>query len=251
MQLPRSYTHFHDRLFRICLGTVTLPPAEEYIKKVEQSSCGNAVETAKLRVEDLHRMARMVELEFLASFEKELDGPEDAVGKKKSDPNIFDVYLMETTLDRRGGRQIALCIAIRSSPGDNSMMWYDGESFVPLDSWQCSRKLASLSGSARVLQALDENPDDPDFELMKRCMNREGLITALELDKSSETTSAGLSSVVHYDPSIAENMNKSQKQALNAIVSPSFNKGFLAIQGPPGCGYVFTMQSVFEFIPVL
>jgi hypothetical protein len=44
------------------------------------------------------------------------------------------------------------------------------------------------------------------------------------------------SSDVNLNSSIASDLNEPQRQVVATVMSPSFQSGFLAVQGPPGTG---------------
>jgi hypothetical protein len=113
--------------------------------------------TGPLFPEHMRSMMAMVEMEFLASLEKELNDPEE---RNVSDPLPFDIFLMEPSLFRHNNdlrKQLALCVPTKKKPGERTkkMMWYDGRGTVwDLNPQTHRRKVASLSGTARILEAL-------------------------------------------------------------------------------------------------
>ncbi|KAL7557642.1 hypothetical protein ACA910_001246 [Epithemia clementina (nom. ined.)] len=176
-----------------------------------------------LGMDDLFMLRKMVQLEFLASLEKNRDGTEEASGKEE--PHPFDVFLMETTLARLD-MGLAVCMPNKSG----SLLWYNGLTEMwkmdpPTHKW----RIASLSGPARILEALSQNPDE--HPLMQAAMERELLVEA-ETDTST------------LDETTIGHLNESQKVAVATITSASFQQGFFCIQGPPGTGKTSTLAAM-------
>ena len=131
--------------------------------------------TGPLFSEHQRSMMAMAEMEFLESLDKELNDPEE---KNASDPVPFDIFLMEPSLFRHNNdlrKQLALCVPTRKKTGEQTkkMMWYDGRGKVwDLKPQTHRRKVASLSGMARILEALMH----PPTPLMKFAMTREMIV---------------------------------------------------------------------------
>ena len=197
----RGFTEYHELLLNICLGFVRPPPVQRRLNKI-------------LDKNDLGLLKGMVQIEFLSGLEKNRSGTEEASGKEE--PHPYDVFLMETTLSRQD-MGVAVCMPTKSG----KTLWYNGRTEIwsldspPFPKW----RIASLSGPARILAALSENPDV--HPLMEAAMKRELLMDAEE-DLSS------------LDESRIWHLNESQKVAVATVTSPSFQSGFFCIQGPPG-----------------
>ena len=230
-----SFSPFHELLMDIAIGEVK-PRVEDIVVGL-----GEPLSRA-----DLHSLGLMVQLEFAASIKKEIENTDEA---QVNDPHPFDVFLMEQALDRPGVK-FAVCIPMKRSAGkENCFMWYDGRgnlfdrkgilydekgSLWPLDPPIHVRRVASLSGAARILESLAELPSPGS--LMDFAMNREMLIDVIDYEEGM------------VNPSFVASMNESQKQAVATVASPSFRYGLLAIHGPPGCGKTTTMIGMISVI---
>jgi hypothetical protein len=214
--LSRSFSPHHEILMHICFGNVKPDPT-----RIEPLN-------DYLDTNDLRRMIHMVKVEFASSLSKEMGGSEDAV--TKTDPKPFDVFLMETTLDR-AKQHIAVCLPTKR----RELLWYNGgEDLLPLDALTHKWRVASLSGPARVLEALSA----PATPLTKMAMQRAPLVEAVE---DYEILLAGFETIF-------KDMNESQQRAVATMVDPCFKQGFFAIQGPPGCGKTTTMVAMISVI---
>jgi hypothetical protein len=240
MGLPRSFSQFHGRLLDLCL--------EAQGGRTSRSTSGDRVvptleqDGRILTHRDLKSLTTMVELEFLASMKQELEGSESS---DKAEPHVFDIFLMKVTLAQdlasghrgRSARPIAICVPYRKK-----LVWWNGlprefgGEFWSLDT-PCShvRKISSLSGSARVLQALSDARGIAANELLVQAAMKRSPIFSLDADDSSKD-------LPFYDSSEYGPMNRSQHQAVNAL--SVFRQGFFCIQGPPGCGKTTTMVNM-------
>ena len=175
----------------------------------------------------------MVLVEFLASYEKERKGSyEDA--EDKSTPKAYDVFTVRASM-LSDSPSLVVCMPMQKG----KLCWWDGKStnFWAMDSGiDPGRRVASLSGPARVLQSLSEASND----LSRWAMKREKLVAV------DDEESRLLHSKV--DPSIIASLNESQQKAVNTVISPNFQKGFFTIQGPPGCGKTTTMVAMISAI---
>jgi hypothetical protein len=167
---------------------------------------------------DLRQLSNMVKVELLAGMGKSMDGTEEA--SENEEPHPFDIFLMKQTMVSvmklsRPRRLLSLCL-----PAGRKLLWYDGfVDVTQLEKEDPKRRVASLSGAARVVTALD---DEPSTGLKGLAMRRQGLVKAVSIDPGADAEKG--------------NLNYSQRQAVATIVSPTFRRGFFAIQGPPGCG---------------
>ena len=222
-----ALTDEHSTLLDLCVG-ITKPPTIQ----------GN-IHHECLTDNDLTFLSKMAQIELVAGMEKCLEGGETEAQEASvasPEPHPFDIFLMMETLgfvmhnrkDRStstcrttsNGRKkpLALCL-----PDKNQFLWYDGYLEVtPLDEQQPKWRVASLSGTARILSALSEQSS-----LKNLAMMREGLVDAVEVAVDEESR-----------------LNYSQRQAVETIASPSFQSGFFVIQGPPGCGSKFHVAPI-------
>lgn len=203
----------HARLIDVCFKSV--PPRPLRMAKL------NDVLTA----EDLDAMSSMVERELLAGLEKERKGPEDddvpSTGGRRRDPFPYDVCLMEATLEQRASHNLAVCL-----PRKGELVWYDGDASIrTIDDWGSRWRVASISGAARILDALDPT-NLSSCPLMKPAMERTRLV-----DVVTDTTAL---EAAHG--AVVANLNTPQRLAVATVLDPSFTEGFFAIQGPPGTG---------------
>jgi hypothetical protein len=209
--LSKSFSQHHETLLHICFGNANPDPARiEHLNDYLDS-------------DDLRKLTHMVKVEFRTSLSKEMTGGEDA--SARTDPKPFDVFLMETTLDRPK-QHLAVCLPTRT----RELVWYNGgDELLSLDGLTHKWRVASLSGAARVLEALSA----PPTHLAAMAMQRATLVEAVE---DCETSLAGFETIVG-------NMNESQQRAVATMVDSRFQQGFFAIQGPPGTGKVRSNHS--------
>jgi hypothetical protein len=204
-QLVPSFSVHHARLVAICFD----PQAVPSLSTVQELSVD------RLEPIDLQRLSHMVQVEFAASLAKEKTGDDNTTIAKIPEPNPYDVFLMTTTMEQPK-THIAVCLPTRRN---GPLMWYNGsDELIPLPWLERKWKIGSLSGVARVLEALSS----PATTLTKWAMDRSMLAEPVPLDQ--------------VDPSMTRHLNDSQRRAVATVASPTFTEGFLAIQGPPGCG---------------
>ena len=98
--LPGGFSEHHATLVKICFGAIRPDPTK--IEPVANEQC--------LQRNDMDRMYDMVLVEFLTSLEKEKSGSDET--RPKTDPNPYDVFLMETTMNRPT-KHIAVCVPVR------------------------------------------------------------------------------------------------------------------------------------------
>lgn len=202
------------RLLDICLGCA----APSNLRPVNHDM---------LSMDDLDNLTAMVETEMVAGVQACLDSPHD--NAEKSDPKPFDLFLIKTRLEHIvSKRMYALCIPMNGK----GLHWYDGFTEVlKLEDLEWDRRVGSLSGSARVLVALKGSSN-----MKAMAMRREGLINPLNFESIMKLDRK-------FQPFI-NNMNESQQIAVATVVHPSFDEGFFAIQGPPGCGSTSFMITI-------
>jgi hypothetical protein len=129
---------------------------------------------------------------------------------------------METTMDRSDLR-LAVCMPTKA----NDLVWYNGLDQVwDMDPPHHKWRVASLSGTARIMAALCENPDN--HPLMSAAMKRELIVDAVEEEDDDDEGNSDV------DVTAIQHLNESQRRAVRTVVSPTFDMGFFVIQGPPG-----------------
>jgi hypothetical protein len=223
--VSRGFSQFHGTLLDVCLFESCRPDPEKV----------TPITGPNLTSDDLAALAEMVLVEFAASLDQELRADHN---EKESlavtTPHAYDVFLMKMTLGRRTSR-LAVYIPMKGS----GLEWWDGcENFWPLDSDTHLRRVASLSGSARVLQALSQASISRTDSLTGWAMRREMLVDILD-DRRV---------LSRIDSSIVDCMNESQRKAVITAASETFQTGYFAIQGPPGCGKTTTMVGMISAI---
>ena len=200
----------HQALLDIVFGRVD--PRREY--DIESLPLEN-VNTYTLMV-----MERLVKIEFNASLQKELENVDESAQLTQANP--FDVYLVEPTFRNKN-----IHIAVAVPVSKNVLAWYDENDVLwDIRELVATRKVSSLSGTARVLENLT-SPTIPT--LMRQAMDRTNMFDA-----------SSLASVTNEDTSIA-GLNMSQNAAVLALKSRTFDSGFFVVQGPPGTGKSTTM----------
>jgi hypothetical protein len=301
-QFPKGFTEHHEELMGICFGNSNAKPRD--VEKLNDQTLDHR---------DLARMIHMVKVEFAASLDKEMKGlgGENAIqhqggaGKVEKDsvPHVYDVFLMETTLEHRLERRehrLAVCFPERkkNEGGKNKLIWFNGRDVWPIDPPTHKWRVASLSGAARILEAL-HNPTNLTFA----AMNGQHIIRSIldEDDFSSRRTSeeerdrrSSAASLSHTSPLaglapwaldtltkeadiqrlqrvfnsvdddsrrddsdstidwrtkvdlVTQQLNDSQRRAVQTIADPTFREGFFVVQGPPGTGE-FQSVSVYLF----
>lgn len=219
-QIARSFTFSHQCLVDIAFGR-SKPEMTQKMKDID-FSC--------LDSQDIQSLANMVQVEFATSLQKEIDSPAD---DNKSEPRVFDIFLMEQSLDRKNSR-LAVCLPVRVKK-ESMLVWHDAEgNFWPLQPRSHVRRVSSLSGVVRILGSLSVSPPP---RLMLDAMKRENLIDVVDMDHIELDVIANL-----------DEMNESQKVAVATVAGKDFKEGFFVIQGPPGCGKTTTMVEMISVI---
>lgn len=207
--IPLSFSDEHVILLQICFGDRT--PSNSAVEPLSEE---------ELTYVDLRRLYHMVQVEFEASFRKEMKGGDETTTVTPK-PKPYDVFLIETT-----GDNIAVCLPLRK---EQKLCWYNGKTeLIDLDRFTPKWRIASLSGTARILQALAA----PKSSLSNASMQRNLLI---DPDEDFGDTLSRLP----FDDDLKRricDLNESQQQALATVVNNTFKEGFFPIQGPPGCG---------------
>ena len=136
--------------------------------------------------------------------------------RAKEIPHAYDVFLMDTILNpHMQDSELAVCWPTENYGGD--LVWRTSqEDYFSLDPPFHVRRVASLSGAARILKSLMTTPTKGS--LMECAMKREMIMEVLGHDQEV---------LSRVDPVIVVDMNASQKQAIATILSPEFTKGFL------------------------
>jgi hypothetical protein len=167
---------------------------------------------------DLLELANMTQIEFLESLRGGIN--EEKSTSRHERPHAFDVFLINTGFSSWGG-ELAVC---RPEHGDGDLAWFnkDGD-FLHLDEIKYDRRVASLSGPSRILESLIAEP--VVGSLMHHAMKRTMLVDVV-----------ASSSGVNLNSSVISDLNESQRQVVATVMSPTFQSGFLAVQGPPGTG---------------
>lgn len=202
-----SFTVIHQRLLDLAIGRGF--PSQSLAYPIPL--------TGPLLPEHLRSMMAMAEMEFLASLEKELTDPEE---KNASDPVPFDIFLMESSLSRQSNdlrKQLALCVPTRKKIGEQTknMMWYDGRGMLWDLKPQTHRwKVASLSSTARILEALMH----PPTPLMHFAMTREMIV---------DSSVVSMADNAFY----TTNLNDSQQEAVSTVSSKAFTEGIFCVLG--------------------
>lgn len=242
-RIAKSFSPIHRRLLNLAIGKCTI----RLDHTVKLPSRG------PLSPLHMRSMAAMAEMEFLESLKKELNHPEE---KDASNPLPFDIYLMEPSLYRSGDDlrgQIALCVPMRKIKEEpaQGMMWYDGQGNLwGLDQTSHIRKISSLSGTVRVIEALIH----PVTPLMQHAMMREMILDSGDVSDAA-------------DSEILAELNPSQREAVASIGSEDFHNGFFCVlgkqllrsthmisihtnivlfSGPPGTGKTHTITSMLK-----
>lgn len=230
-----GFSKHHAALLDICFGRY-FPPVE----KVQNLSQGCRLEDL-----DIEKLAYMVLVEFAASVEKERKGLVEE-SRTKPEPRPYDVFVMKTTLGAQS-TNVYVLLPLRGG----KLAWWDGDSHVePLRDGQPIQpayRIASLSGSARVLACLDSVLNGRNA-LSADAMERGKLIDVIVQDSASISLSAFSGVGTLFDPSILDPLNESQANAVRTVASERFQDGFFAIQGPPGCGKTTTMVGMIAAI---
>jgi hypothetical protein len=161
---------------------------------------------------DLKSLSKMVQVEFYASLKASIDDEEATTSN--GTPHAFDVFLMNSAFSSLGS-EMAVC-----RPGsDGDLMWFDkNNNYVHLEEASSDRRVASLSGPARILESLMVKP--VAGSLMYQAMQRNivGVVSRHDL--------------LPLDSAIVESLNESQRRLVETVLSTE--AGIVACQGPPG-----------------
>ena len=173
-------------------------------------------------------MMRLMEIEFHASLQKEIDNVEENT-TVCSKPNPYDVFLVEPTFRNKN---IDIAVAVPIAGMQDVLCWYDenGECW-DLDELDPRRKVSSLSGVVRVTENLGTSPIP---RLMQQAMARTNIFNASKLELEPDE--------VEY----VDTLNTSQNKAVSVIKSPDFDSGFFVVQGPPGTGKFFKNKTILD-----
>lgn len=158
---------------------------------------------------DLKTLQNMVLVEFNASLKESKDGRFTYSSRPNNKPRDNDVFLMPNG-------ELVVC---RTDSG-GSLAWYDKEGIcMHLGEVSVSnRRVASLSGTCRILESLMIRP--PAGSLMERAMKREVFDVAT---MHRESVPVGTDDITY--------LNDSQQRVVQAALS--MQSGILAVQGPP------------------
>ena len=134
----QGFSKFHAILLDICFGLYH--PDKDRIEPVSADF---------LSCHDLEKLAYMMLVEFAASVKKERSGAREE-SHVKTKPKPYDVFVMKTSF----GSQAANVSVVLPMKG-GQLLWWNGQAgFASLDSDQHMYRIASLSGTARVLECL-------------------------------------------------------------------------------------------------
>ncbi len=220
-----GFSRYHAKLLDICFGlyhpdTVRIQP----------------VPADYLSHQDLENLAFMVLVEFAASVEKERLGTQEE-SQVRAEPKPYDVFVMKTSFGYRASN-ISVVLPMKGG----QLQWWNGQgNFASLDSDEHLYRIASLSGTARVLECLHRAMNAAAGSLSVCAMRRESLFDSDKI--TTTTTSSPIESFLTnvdrlvvgaqspVDPSILEPLNESQQEAVLTCASTKFQDGFFAIQG--------------------
>ena len=204
--ITHSFSAIHQRLLSLAIGECTL----------NQHLAIKLPSREPLSKNHMDAMMAMVEMEFLESLKKEVDHPDE---KDVSNPLPFDVFLMEPSLFRPSTdlrQQLALLVPTKKKRGEvnkKKFKWYDGRGTLWDLEPKCHlRKVSSLSGTARILEALMH----PPTPLMHISMARDMIV-----DCNDEPIII----------SLQNKLNDSQLQAVSIVSSPNFTDGLFCVLG--------------------
>ena len=224
MKIAKSCTEEHFELMDMLFGKTTpsRDGIDDFALRTEQN----------INPSDVTTMRNMACTDFMESIRQELhrkhgDGAQAANGNKKA--GVFDIFELKPALNRPQ-KVLAVLLPIRKAPNH----WYDanGDFWAP-NKVVKGRFLGNLVGTARILQNLGFEKPQQIPPLMQHAMKRTKVVDV-------RSTPRKIVQSVRY----SDSMNKSQRQAVAALLDPSFQKGFLALQGPPGCGKTTTLVSM-------
>jgi hypothetical protein len=136
--VSQGFSKFHAMLLDICFGLYH--PDEDQIEPVSADF---------LSRHDLEKLAYMTLVEFAASVKKERSGAREE-SHVETKPKPYDVFVMTTSF----GSQAANISVVLPMKG-GQLLWWNGQAgFASLDSGHHMYRIASLSGTARVLECL-------------------------------------------------------------------------------------------------
>jgi hypothetical protein len=105
--------------------------------------------------------------------------------------------------------------------------WHDAfGDWWPANSVHVHAKIGSLSGVARIVNGLSQEPAYNSLSYL--AMKRQEVVEAGDVDEIIDLLSSSL--------------NDSHSQVVNTVLSDAFRVGFLAVQGPPGTGKTTTSK---------
>jgi AAA domain len=230
-----GFSKFHAKLLDICFGHYT--PSADKVQRLNDSGM--------LDPSDIEKLAFMVLVEFASSVEKQRTGTVEET-QSKAEPRPYDVFVMKTSFGAQSSN-IAVVLPLRKG----KLAWWYGqdEKLEPLQNDLHVYRLASLSGSARVLECLDRVLRGGGA-LSAAAMERQWLFEAVQATSSSTDPHGHWDSpdTLNFDPSILDALNESQARAVRTVADEDFQDGFFAIQGPPGCGKTTTMVGMISAI---
>jgi hypothetical protein len=120
---------------------------------------------------DLDKLTYMMLVEFAASVEKERRGAQEE-SQVKAKPKPYDVFVMKTSFGSHA-TNISVVLPMRGG----QLWWWNGQAdFASLDSDQHVYRIASLSGTARVLECLHMAKEESRGSLSVCAMRREMLV---------------------------------------------------------------------------
>ena len=156
----QGFSKFHAILLDICFGIYH--PEKDRIEPVSADF---------LSCHDLEKLAYMMLVEFAASVKKERSGAREE-SHVKTKPKPYDVFVMKTSF----GSQAANVSVFLPMKG-GQLLWWNGQAgFASLDSDQHMYRIASLSGTARVLECLYRAMEEAPGTLSVCAMRRELLV---------------------------------------------------------------------------
>jgi hypothetical protein len=136
--VSQGFSKFHAMLLDICFGLYH--PDKDQIEPVSADF---------LSRHDLEKLAYMTLVEFAASVKKERSGAREE-SHVETKPKPYDVFVMTTSF----GSQAANISVVLPMKG-GQLLWWNGQAgFASLDSGHHMYRIASLSGTARVLECL-------------------------------------------------------------------------------------------------
>ena len=127
-------------------------------------------------------------------------------------------------MDPQLGRgNITCAVCVRNDNAGRILMWRDeNRQYYPMKPSFHLFRLASLSGTARVLESLYTKP--LPNTLMDYALRR-------NVDAFAKVDEDNLYRLI---PRLFSTLNTSQKKAVATLCSSSFKRGFFLVQGPPG-----------------